>query len=126
MDEGLATELANLEERIANTEVQLVRLEAELAGLRATRDSIARAVATSAEAAAPPMAAVPDLARLDRTEAIEKLLGLAARSLSIGEVWDGLRAGGREEPTYQVIASTLNFLHREGRIRRTGRGRYAA
>lgn len=73
-----------------------------------------------------PPTKMPSLKVLDRTDAIVEVLRLHNRPMSIKEVWDGLKAGGRAEPGYQVVASTLNFLQRNGRINKTGRGRYAA
>jgi chromosome segregation ATPase len=126
---ALEDELTDLDERIDARSTELVRLQAELAGLRAQRNSLSRAVKEAAdrEEAGARLAAgeVPDLRRLDRTEAIEQVLRSARRLMSISDVWEALRAAGRPEPDRQVVASTLNFLHRRGRISKPRRGFYA-
>lgn len=126
----LADDLEALDERIEARCNELVRLQAELAGLRAQRHALGRALKEAAErgsaGAAPAPAGAPDLRRFDRTEAIEHVLRSARRLMSISDVLDALRAAGRPEPDRQVVASTLNFLHRRGRISKPSRGFYAS
>ncbi|HEX9992159.1 MAG TPA: hypothetical protein VGB14_04450 [Acidimicrobiales bacterium] len=126
---SLDEELADLDDRIDSRSTELVRLQAELAGLRAQRAALGRAVRDAAdreEATARVASGLsPDLRRVDRTEAIEHVLRSGKRLMSISDVLDALRAAGRSEPDRQVVASTLNFLHRRGRISKPRRGFYA-
>lgn len=126
---GLQDELTTIDERIEARATELVRIQAELAGLRAQRNALDRAlrdVADRDEAAARAASGVvTDLRGIDRTEAIEQVLRSGKRLMSITDVWEALRAAGRPEPDRQVVASTLNFLHRRGRISKPRRGFYA-
>lgn len=125
----LHAELQRLEQEIAAAEVDLIQRKAALAGLRAQREALAAdlvVVDDRASADSVATAEMPSLRMLDRTDAIVEVLRVSERTLTIQEVWDGLKAGGRTERNYQVIASTLNFLHRNGRINKASRGRYAA
>ena len=119
----------SIDERIEARSTELVRLQAELAGLRAQRNALDRAlrdVVQRGEAAARIAAgSADDLRGIDRTEAIEQVLRSGKRLMSITDVWEALRAAGRPEPDRQVVASTLNFLHRRGRISKPRRGFYA-
>jgi chromosome segregation ATPase len=126
---ALQDELMSIDERIEARSTELVRLQAELAGLRAQRNALDRAlrdVVQRGEAAARIAAgSADDLRGIDRTEAIEQVLRSGKRLMSITDVWEALRAAGRPEPDRQVVASTLNFLHRRGRISKPRRGFYA-
>jgi chromosome segregation ATPase len=126
----LREELEQMDQEIADTETQLIRLKVHLAGLQGQRASLAAELAAIADREIshrrPERRKYPNLEALDRTDAIVEVLRSAGVPMSIQEVWDALSAAGRRESKYQVIASTLNFLHREGRITRPSRGRYAA
>jgi septal ring factor EnvC (AmiA/AmiB activator) len=126
---GLEDELTALDERIDARSTELVRIQAELAGLKAQRNALDRAMRDAADrdeaAARVASGAVTDLRGVDRTEAIEHVLRAGKRLMSITDVWEALRAAGRPEPDRQVVASTLNFLHRRGRISKPRRGFYA-
>lgn len=126
----IKTEVERLGAEIEAAELELIQRKAHLAGLRAERDALAAELAQIADQALPSVprrkADIPNLRMLDRTDAIVEVLRVTNGAMSIQEVWNGLKEGGRSEPGYQVIASTLNFLHRNGRINKSGRGRYAA
>ena len=126
----IKSEVDRLGAEIETAESELIQRKAHLAGLRAQRDALAAELARIVDEGRPvqpvPPAEMPNLKMLDRTDAIVEVLRVTKRAMSIQEVWDGLKAGGRSEPGYQVIASTLNFLNQKGRITKPSRGRYAA
>lgn len=126
----IKSEVDRLGAEIEAAEGELIQRKAQLAGLRAQRDALAGELAAIIDHQrspdVPPTTEMPNLRTLDRTDAIVEVLRLTSRPMSIQEVWDGLKAGGRSEPGYQVVASTLAFLQRNGKINKTGRGRYAA
>lgn len=125
VDDDLVPELDALKAELAIAEAELIRLQARIMGLRAQRDSLASAVAASRPAMG--VEGRPNQLRLDairkRTEAIEAILRFSARDMSIDEVVDAL-ADWRGGSDYAVVASTLNLLHKTGRISKIARGRY--
>jgi len=126
---NLYNELEQTDQQIAERRLVLQATEIELARLLAMRAAIFEATAKdespSPIAAAPP-SEMPNLQMLHRTDAVLQVLTLGASPMSIPEVWDGLKAGGRTEPKYQVVASTLSLLVKQGRAVRPTRGRYIA
>jgi hypothetical protein len=128
MDEDLEQELERLTAELSVAEVEAIRLQARIQGLRAQRDALAAALAARRSEQSTPDAYTP--VRLDaikkRTNAIEVVLRQVGRPLSIDEVREALDEAWREPSTYAVVASTLNLLHRTGRISKIGRGRYVA
>lgn len=124
----IKSEIERLDSEIESAEIELVQRGAHLAGRKAHRQFLVVELSKAAEQRPSEVDPSPmrNLEALDRTDAIVEVLRLTGREMSIREVWDGLKAGGRPEPHYQVIASTLNFLQRNGRINKTARGRYAA
>ncbi|MFN2594084.1 MAG: hypothetical protein ABR579_04240 [Actinomycetota bacterium] len=120
-------EVVKLDAEIATGESDMLQLEARLAGLRAQRDTLARALQRPSLAgdllsATPPVS----LRLLSRTDAILDVVRGRARPLTIQEVLNALREGGREETDYQVVATTLNQLARSGRLGKPARGVYGA
>lgn len=63
---------------------------------------------------------------LSRVEAIVVVLEVAGEQLTIGEILERLVASGRGDDTHKLVSATLSCLHREGKVRRAGRGRYVA
>jgi Lon protease-like protein len=127
MDSELRDELEQLNEELAAAETEAIRLNARISGLRAQRDAMAAALAMlrpNEEAGR------DEPLRLDaikkRTEAIEALLRHAGTPMSIDQVKEALNQHWRDTSDYQVVASTLNLLHRTGRITKVARGRYVA
>jgi chromosome segregation ATPase len=126
MNSDLHDELERLNSDLAEAEDESIRLTARISGLRAQRDALAAALA----AARPSDAGTEEPLRLDaikkRTEAIETLLRHAGTPMSIDEVKDALNESWHDTSEYPVVASTLNLLHRTGRISKVARGRYVA
>ncbi len=120
-------DVARLDEEIDALENELIQGKARLAGLVAQRASLSKDLAAYSDqqqrVAAP---TVTELNGIPRTDAIVEVLRAAGTPMSIRQVWDGLKAGGRDEQGYQVIASTLNLLLQSSRVTRPSRGRYAA
>ena len=128
--DNLTSELAALAEELVAAETESIRLQAKISGLRAQRDSLAAALAAQRSTATSGGASDEPL-HLDavkkRTEAIEALLRHAAGSaLTIDQVRDGLNEHWTDTSNYAVVASTLNLLHRTGRISKVARGKYMA
>lgn len=125
MTNDLSNELSELTAELAAAEAEHIRLQARISGLRAQRDSLAAAVAAQ-EAIGASDAPLHLETIKKRTEAIEALLRHAAKPLSIDEVREALNRQWTDESSYAVVASTLNLLHRTGRIAKVARGRYVA
>lgn len=67
-----------------------------------------------------------DPSGLNRVGAILAILESAGVPLTIGQGVDRLVASGRTGDTHKLVSATLSYLHGEGKVRRAGRGRYAA
>lgn len=121
-------ELERITAELEAAEAEAIRLQARIQGMRAEREALAAALATQRQELDAGAQDAP--VRLDaikkRTEAIGALLRRTGRAMSIDEVREALDAEWREPSTYAVVASTLNLLHRTGRISKVGRGRYVA
>lgn len=128
MGEALQQELGRITAELESAEAEAIRLQARIQGMRAEREALAAALATQRQDLDSNDQDAP--VRLDaikkRTEAIGALLRRTGRAMSIDEVREALDAEWREPSTYAVVASTLNLLHRTGRISKVGRGRYVA
>lgn len=125
-------QVAQLDSEIGALQAELVQSQARLAGLTAQRASLAQVLAEQAEreqstsSAAEKYNNIPDLAGRNRTDAILQVLGATEQAMSIEDVAGVLEAGGNGPQGYQVVASTLNYLYRQGRIEKPRRGRYSA
>jgi hypothetical protein len=144
----LEEELAQLDAEIEQAQISLVRQQADLDALRARRDSLRRSVAELRRLKAEhDRASVPagesgqivrfpssnptswedmDLSRHQRTDAIAEILERSSEPMRISEVIEALNAATREHHEYQVVASTLAFLARTGRISNVSRGLYGS
>ena len=144
----LEEELAQLEADIEQAQVALARQQADLDALRARRDSLRRSVAElgrlkaeSDRAQAPAGASGQivrfpteassrwedlDLSRHQRTDAIAEILERSSEPMRISEVIEALNTTTREHHDYQVVASTLAFLARSGRVSNVSRGLYGS
>ena len=67
-----------------------------------------------------------DVAALSRVDAIVAVLREAAGPLSPTEIGRALVAAGRPEDSRQAITASLDYLRKQDRIVRVGRGRYTA
>ena len=139
-------ELAQLEADIETAQLALARQQADLDALRARRDSLRRSLIElerlktlddrarehqSAEIRpVPSLQIVPlnwnsvDLSRRQRTDAIVEILELSPKPMRIPEVIEALKITTHEDHEYQVVASTLAFLSRSGRVMNISRGLY--
>ena len=140
----LEEELNELDQAITDAQLELARRQADLDALRARRDSLRR---SSEELARQQLrderardipfderwAAVDksplnweglSLRGQQRTDAIIAILNHSPRPLRIPEVVEALNATTLEAHEYQVVASTLAFLTRGGRIVNPSRGLY--
>lgn len=128
---SIKDQVDQLDNEIQALEAEIIQGEARLAGLSAQRASLAKVLVAQAEheqrtAAAPTNETVPDLSGRNRTDAIVEVLRSAGRAMAIEAVGEALEAGGCGEQEYQVVASTLNYLHHQGRIEKPSRGWYSA
>ncbi len=67
-----------------------------------------------------------DVAALSRVDAIVAVLREAAAPLSPAQIGEALVAAGRPEDSRQTITASLDYLRKQDRVVRVGRGRYAA
>lgn len=68
---------------------------------------------------------VAGLRELPRTVAIETVLAGAEHALRPIEIWEALRAAGRDDPKMEVQVTTFDLWQR-GRIGKIGRGLYVS
>ena len=101
-----------------------MRLNARLAGLRAQRDALQQAI-SAGKPDDRSSVAPQDLLQLTRGDAIVAVLEAAAKPLHIREITDALASAGRRAQ-YDSVSVDLTSLVQAGRVRRVGRGLYAA
>ncbi len=67
-----------------------------------------------------------DIAAMSRVDAIVAVLRQAGGSMSPAEIGQALVAAGRAEDTRQTLTASLDYLRKQQRVVRVGRGQYAA
>lgn len=107
---------ANLELGMAKADLDAA--EARLASLLDLSRSLSEASVAATDQPTLPLSA------LSRTDAIVEILKAHDTHLGISDVVRELEPHD-PDAKYQVVASTLNYLVREGRVTRPTRGRYA-
>jgi chromosome segregation ATPase len=110
------------EREVRAARLRLAEAEAELASSDARRESLVASLKELEVEADEGPRGVADMAR---TDAIVEVLRAADRPLSIADIRAQLTEHGRDG-SYQVVASTLNYLASAGRITKPSRGRYAS
>lgn len=124
------SELKSVHEEIERLEIERALIDARISGLRAQQAALGE-VLDRLEPDPDPMDLHPGdspsnyMVLLTRSAAIAELLRKSGRDMSVTQIWRGLQESGREEPDYQVVASTLSQMYKQGDLRRPSRGRYA-
>lgn len=103
---------------------EIALLGAKVHGLTAQRDALAAAIQAGA-APREPGTQTP-LSTMRKDDAIVAVLRQAGRPLTTSEIVSALRAAGRANENYNGISVYLTNLTGQERVRRVGRGLYAA
>lgn len=104
---------------VAKSELDAAR--ARLTSLYELEDAMSVPMELDEDSERPPV----ELADMSRTDAIISILKDRGEHMSISEVLTELQSAHDADVGYQVVASTLNYLMKEGRVVRPTRGRYA-
>jgi hypothetical protein len=120
----IENEMTQVRQSLDEAEGETLRWAARAEGLRAQLEALQRVEARSESRGR--SGAARDLHAMSRTAAIEEVLRGSTSSLTIGEVLEELKAGGRDRDQYPVVAATLQQLLNQGRVNRPSRGRYGS
>lgn len=102
----------DIEARIAEIDELIRQLAAERAGLHLQRRLLLETSASDG------------LAGMGRTEAILKVLRMAARPLRPKEITEALRQAGRSDEPDNIVSATLNHLKQRGEVVSPSRGQW--
>ena len=107
---GLNETIAELDAEHASLEIVVREALAKMRGIEVQREILQAGVRPGGDLAAYPQ----------RTDAILAVLRSTGRSLSPSEVSSFLANGGRTKDTVKVVATTLSYLHKAGRVEKAG------
>jgi hypothetical protein len=120
----LNEELQRVDEELRGARAEHARLGARLRGLTAERDALVGAIENhrASDIGGPPR----DLKELRKDRAIVAILRDATTPMRIAEIVEGLARAGRTNETYNGVSVYLDWMVKQGHVRRVARGLYAA
>ncbi|MFN2525143.1 MAG: hypothetical protein ABR505_02605 [Actinomycetota bacterium] len=126
LTEPLTDALDNVDHAIHATEMKIQELTARLQALEEERKGLQLALARhQGGKTIVPKPSDDEWLKLNRTDAVEKVLIEAGRPLSPTQIATALREKGRDD-TDTYVSAALSYLLRESRVTRIGRAQWIA